>query len=132
MGCKLSICWSSQFSHEIHTLIAFSEGMLNRETSSSQNVFNILNKNNIDVELRCNTRDEVYGEEGVWVAHQFFNSHVYSQLEPLVNCRKFSQQNIFGVVGETRVAWQIVAWIVADNTTKIRTGGVLDTATINI
>lgn len=54
------------------------------------------------------------------------------RLISMVNCRKFSQQNIFGVVDETREAWQIVAWIVADNTTKARTGGVPDTATINI
>lgn len=35
-----------------------------------------MNKTNIDVELRGITRDEIDGEGGVRVTHQFINFHV--------------------------------------------------------
>jgi len=88
MDCEHSICRSSQLSHEIRTLVSFSKSMMDREISGGQKVLYILNKNSIDVELQDITGDEIYGEKGVRVTHQFINFHVNSHLEPLMKSRK--------------------------------------------
>lgn len=59
---------SSKLGHEVRTLIAFFERMLERVVSRVEQVLNVLNKDNLHMILRKIIHDEVDREQGVRVA----------------------------------------------------------------
>ena len=62
----------------------------------SQKVFDVLDKNIVDVVLQRVTQDEIDWEKGVWVANQLFNSHVDIRMVAAVNsCELYLQYVIW-------------------------------------
>jgi hypothetical protein len=76
-----------------------------------------LDENNINVELRIVSQDEVNGNLGVGIAHQICQTFVDGSMQSSVNSSEFIQKDVVSVGDVARETREVVSCAIAEKAT---------------